>query len=112
MRPLLESIAIHLKYRFKNERDTIGVNLAALSILQKTIAEIANNDFAGLFNAPDAVTNDPFHQWASHQSFAKNLRAMTALINTMNRNKYIIKHLSYYFLPVNFNYGKSDNENI
>ena len=62
MRPLLQSLAIHLKYHFKNERQTIGVNLAALSILQKTIAEIANNDFGGLFTAPDALTSDPFHQ--------------------------------------------------
>ena len=49
MRPLLQSVAIHLKYHFRNERETIGVNLAALSILQKQIAEIANNDFEGLF---------------------------------------------------------------
>jgi len=62
MRPLLQSLAMHLKYRFKNERETIGVNLAAVSILQKTIAEIENNNFAGLFNKPDAVANDPFHE--------------------------------------------------
>ena len=66
MRPLLQSIAIHLKYHFKTERNTIGVNLAALSILQKSIAEIANNDFAGLFAKPDSeaqvdLQSDPFH---------------------------------------------------
>jgi hypothetical protein len=36
--------------------------LAALSILQKTIAEIANNDFTGLFKAPTAAASDPFHE--------------------------------------------------
>ena len=62
MRPLLQSIAIHLKFHFRNERETIGVNLAALSILQKQIAEIANNDFQGLFEAPNTTVSDPFHQ--------------------------------------------------
>lgn len=78
LRPLLQSIAIHLKYHFKNQRvslthfplnrgyffdqDTIGINLAALSILQKSIAEINDRDFAGMFSAPSLAASDPFHE--------------------------------------------------
>lgn len=61
MRPLLESISLHLRTQFKRDRDTIGVNMAALSLLQKSLAEINNNDFAGLFQAPTTAASDPFH---------------------------------------------------
>jgi len=57
---LLLSIAIHLKSRFATERETIGVNIAALSIISKQIAEMENNDFSGLFAVRD--TTDPFHE--------------------------------------------------
>jgi hypothetical protein len=36
--------------------------LAALSILQKQIAEAANSDFSRLFTTPDTVSKDPFHE--------------------------------------------------
>lgn len=60
VRPLLLSIAIHLKSRFTTDKDTIGVNIAALSIIGKQIAELEYNDFSGLFAARD--TTDPFHE--------------------------------------------------
>ena len=78
---------MHLKYRFKNERETIGVNLAAVSILQKTIAEIENNNFAGLFNKPDAVANDPFHEWV--QNLGTNL--IKSLLFFVNHQKLLTK---------------------
>ena len=62
MRPLLQSIAMHLKHHFMADRETIGVNMAALSILQKQLAELQNNDFEGLFGKKAAISSDPFHE--------------------------------------------------
>ena len=61
MRPTLLSIGIHLKHQFKRQRETIGVNLAALQLLQKQIADATNKDFSAFFDAPGNAT-DPFHE--------------------------------------------------
>ena len=42
MRPLLNSIAIHLKHQFKEQKNTIGVNIAALKILSKDVSSKAD----------------------------------------------------------------------
>jgi hypothetical protein len=37
MEPLIKSIAVHMKYQFKNRRNLIGVNLSALKLLEKEV---------------------------------------------------------------------------
>lgn len=39
MLPILKSIALHMKARFTETRDEIGVNLSAVKILQKEIQD-------------------------------------------------------------------------
>lgn len=33
-----------------------------MSLINKQIAELANNDFSGLFAARETATDDPFHE--------------------------------------------------
>ena len=60
MRPILHSIAIHLKHQFKEQRNTIGVNIAALSIMSKDVSSRTSQDFGSLFREKGNEKNDPF----------------------------------------------------
>jgi hypothetical protein len=58
-RGLLTSISIHLKHRFSEQREQIGINLAAMGVLQKGLTEVAQADFEGLFDTT-GKDFDPF----------------------------------------------------
>jgi hypothetical protein len=37
LEPVLKSIAVHMRYHFKDRRDIIGINQAALKLLDKEV---------------------------------------------------------------------------
>ena len=39
MLPLLKSISLHMKYNFQILRDEIGINVAAIKIIQKEVGD-------------------------------------------------------------------------
>lgn len=60
LRPLLHSISVHLRHRFKEQRNTVGVNIAALKILSKDVSSKADQDFGALFREKGKQKDDPF----------------------------------------------------
>ena len=40
MEPVLKSIAVHMRYHFKDRRDMIGINQAALKLLEKEVTSV------------------------------------------------------------------------
>lgn len=60
LRPLLHSISVHLRHRFKEQRNTVGVNIAALKILSKDVSSKADQDFGALFREKGNQKDDPF----------------------------------------------------
>ena len=58
--PLLKSIWIHMRSHFKDEKDTIGMNVAALERISKTILE--RSEFSHGFDIE--FNNTPFAKWA------------------------------------------------
>jgi len=37
LEPVLKSIAVHMRYHFKDRRDVIGINQAALKLIEKEV---------------------------------------------------------------------------
>jgi len=37
MEPVIKSISVHMRYHFKERRDTIGMNQAALKLIEKDV---------------------------------------------------------------------------
>ena len=62
-----------MKHEFFSQRETVGINIAAVSILQKGLSEVAQNDFSNLFSGEDGPRRDfdPFKPW----SFEKTITA-------------------------------------
>ena len=40
MEPVLKSIAVHMRFHFKDRRDIIGINQAALKLIEKDVTSV------------------------------------------------------------------------
>ena len=52
MQAVLKSVKIHLRYHFSQSKNVIGMNLAAINLVGKQMAEVGKQDFDG-FEATD-----------------------------------------------------------